>query len=534
MHALPQLLVHLSNLHFGALDICSPRARSQLATTADVRSPCSAFLLRVQRLQFTTRGWLVAGCVVLIVGGCGRPPVGGLRDSDVGRRDTRAPDVSRPDRSTRDIPTKNDIGPCVALGAICSVDSDCCPVMASSAAKCIPLGTGVKVCSVPCTTDDLQTPLVNEDTCRALESPIPSPFDLSKYVCLPVPIGIPATSQTYCVLRCEPTKGANTCPAGLACDPRSTQIVCGCYLGCSCAFTAACVYPPCTSGLDCPVFLADSCGGGAACKPGTTCLPVEADSTTTRCAQPGMCDITSGLCAPNLGGGKGVPGTPCKSDLDCLPQGRCDFERQTAAGLYARNGYCTIEGCTFAKTLPDRACPTGSICNGIRRPGGQCYKNCSQPTTDCRGDPNDQYGDYECYQWYMEYPNGRLLVPPPPSTCEPVIPCTLFQALPWLPLGCAFLGKLNGYGTSDLACRDRTTGAKVGTAIGICLQDPCPLPGCPAGGVCCNGTCCSSATTCCYGTCVDLNTDKNHCGACEKWCAAIPINQTCVAGKCVP
>lgn len=402
-------------------------------------------------------------------------------------------------------------GECITprtLGGTCAVDSDC-PVSTRGPSACIQLTTGVKVCSVVCN-------LNYSDNCSSL----------GEFICVPSGAG----SKGYCARRCEPTTGVNTCPPGLACDPRSVRVSRE-------LDNAVCVYPACSTDLDCPVFLAASCGRGQACESGAACMSVPDDETSMRCALPGVCDKGSGLCAPNLGAGSGGPGATCTSDLDCLPQGRCDFERNTTAGIYARNGYCTVEGCAFSATLTDRACPPGSTCNGRRFPGGRCYKNCVQ-MTNCRGDSNDRYGDYECYIWTWPCCPGCPCAPP--VTCEPAFPCAGFPSLisgeSSILDDCAMLGT----SATDIACRDRATGELLsGNATnGVCLARDCAYWGrtecngkcCPAGTTCCFGTCCPTGSTCCYGTCADVETDINHCGDCGKFCFA---DQKCEAGKCV-
>lgn len=57
---------------------------------------------------------------------------------------------------------------------------------------------------------------------------------------------------------------------------------------------------------------------------------------------------------------------------------------------------------------------------------------------------------------------------------------------------------------------------------------------CATGDTCSGGTCqastgCPSGTTLCNGVCVNLATDVNHCGACNTAC---PPNATCNAGVC--
>jgi hypothetical protein len=148
---------------------------------------------------------------------------------------------------------------------------------------------------------------------------------------------------------------------------------------------------------------------------------------------------------------------------------RCDRERNDpGSGVHARNGACVVEGCTFAKTLPARACPAGSTCQHLY-PGGRCFKTCNlQNAADCRGNPLDQHGDYECYAWNnLAY--GSLPVADQP-TCEPADPysCDFLGAAQ---LDCSVLGLMNGNPT-QMACRNRASGAELPphSPNGVCLD----------------------------------------------------------------
>jgi len=52
---------------------------------------------------------------------------------------------------------------------------------------------------------------------------------------------------------------------------------------------------------------------------------------------------------------------------------------------------------------------------------------------------------------------------------------------------------------------------------------------CPALPTCNSGCPCPSGQTCCNGTCTDLTTDTNNCGACGNACNS---NQLCAYGMC--
>jgi hypothetical protein len=92
-------------------------------------------------------------------------------------------------------------------------------------------------------------------------------------------------------------------------------------------------------------------------------------------------------------------GQPCTSHSECC--GSCELGKcgpGTCVTRY-RNGYCTVIGCAHAKTLQERACPSGSTCNRAY-PGGHCQKICDlAAAASCRGLAADQLGDYECRAW---------------------------------------------------------------------------------------------------------------------------------------
>ena len=135
----------------------------------------------------------------------------------------------------------------------------------------------------------------------------------------------------------------------------------------------------------------------------------------------------------------------------------CEQQRVDAGGnLHARNGYCSMQGCTFASSLPFLACPAGATCHHLR-PGGRCLKSCDMADpTGCCNHPADKHGDYECYKWNVNS------VP----TCEPAVPCDYLKPN-WL---CSLVG--DSTNSTDMACRDRTTGAKLPdqTPYGYCLD----------------------------------------------------------------
>lgn len=328
-----------------------------------------------------------------------------------------------------------DGGACVGLGGLDTATAACCPGL-----QPFLLGTGLNLCSTSCTPDDPQTPLVNEDSCP----------DLASFVCAPANPSFP--SQHLCLRRCKPAYGPSTCGAGLACHWASTSYS-------RSIDEAVCVYPRCTGGGDCPVYLSLSCTPGATAQctsvAGAFCASDELSATGGTCALAGTCHQASGLCLPHASTGQGAIGATCKDDRDCKSGMRCDRQRGVAGQLHARNGYCTLEGCAFAASLPERACPSGSVCNRLF-PGGLCFKACKLETaSDCRGNANDKHGDYDCYAW-NNLAAGNVMIADAP-TCEPAdtYPCDFFAQTK---LDCSYLGSYPGNST-QMACRDRTTGS---------------------------------------------------------------------------
>lgn len=340
-------------------------------------------------------------------------------------------------------------GGCVSMGGgTVMAGGNCCQDLVP-----IKTQTGATICSKPCTADDPATPLVNEDSCP----------DLTKYLCAPTLL-LPGAPHA-CVRRCSPKYGSKACGPHLACHWRSVSYSPG-------LDQAVCVYPGCLSGKDCPVYLDQSCSPGAvgqcAGQAGVFCAADESSASGGTCAQTGSCEAASGLCLAFPGAGSGGVGAPCKTDLDCQSGRRCDRERTVGGQLHARNGYCVLEGCAFPKTLPERACPAGSVCQRLV-PGGACFKACKlESATDCRGHAGDQRGDYECYALNNLAIGGGAIADAP--TCEPAdsYPCTLFATSK---LDCTYLGTYPSNST-QMQCRERTTGTLLpkGAPGGFCLD----------------------------------------------------------------
>jgi hypothetical protein len=160
--------------------------------------------------------------------------------------------------------------------------------------------------------------------------------------------------------------------------------------------------------------------------------------------------VASGLCdAHAVGDDTAQIGASCVGDADCASNMRCEYERQRCTGgdcvVYQRNGYCVVEGCVAAASLPIRSCPSGSTCNRSY-PGGLCQKTCDLAVaTDCRNNNADQYGDYECRDWSRVIVDGTDI----PLSDAPV--CDFGTRHSCADVDCALLGA-SGNPTS-MSCR---------------------------------------------------------------------------------
>jgi hypothetical protein len=247
--------------------------------------------------------------------------------------------------------------------------------------------------------------------------------------------------------------------------------------------TSVCAFTGCTTDDDCPVFTSTSCdttSGG--CGAGETCVAHKSGTTKGRCAKPaGDCEIYSGICGfkpPELSNSQARVGDPCADDTECDEYMICMMEYDASfiekaegmictendeccsgtckegactAGLCPikfRNGYCTIRGCTFADTLPERACPRGSACNNLWI-GGLCQKLCDVNVPgDCRGsEAGDQFGDYECRAWNRMDLAGLTVASAPVCDFGTAIRCTLLESKG----GCPLVGDVNN--STQMLCR---------------------------------------------------------------------------------
>jgi hypothetical protein len=352
------------------------------------------------------------------------------------------PDQKVPDQKV----TVPDTGPPLAgLGEGCIYAGDCDP----SAPLCVTASSskGVRVCSKTCTADDPATPLINEDDC-----PAGATCATFKYT---------TATFHYCLKDCTPSLTVNTCPTSShqACDPYSTRFT-------RTANKAVCWFPACTTGKDCPVLAAKSCGNDADC----ASVAADAYCVSGSCARPGNC-TTGGLCGPHtLGKAAAKVGDPCTGDFDCPNNGLCLFETTPsgAIGPENRNGYCSIANCSFVGTLPAFGCPTGSSCHKLYF-GGMCHKSCQlSSTTDCRNHGADKGGDYECYAWNNLSIMGVQVTTTPVCQSAATITCDSLGSS----LDCTSLGTSGNL--TNMKCRDRVTGA-VKTSLtdptGVCLDD---------------------------------------------------------------
>jgi hypothetical protein len=403
------------------------------------------------------------GLSLALTAGCSDDSV----EKDGGTDGTTNPDIgNQPDSQQPDTLKPDVLGPS-NVGEKCSQPTDC----KSGSPLCITytklfgLDTGKGICSMFCTPDDRNTPLVDEDNCPTGSkcaylgnaSTPPSPC-----------------KDCYCLKECTPSITTNPCPkgAGTTCHPTSARW--------HPSGKALCIWPACETDKDCPVQGSTTCTGDSECTSlgtGAYCYFATSTAATGTCALPGKC-TASGLCGVHTHGKSGSKvGDACTSDLDCPNNGQC-FEETTGSqyiGKHWANGYCVVAWCKHASTMSDFACPTGSGCHGLYF-GGICMKTCNLDSkTDCRNNSKDKGGDYECYAW-----NNLTLT----STGAKVSQTPLCEsAAQW---NCAALGTtkctslgLASSNKTNMNCRDRTTGVKksnIQDPTGVCLDDTASGP----------------------------------------------------------
>lgn len=369
-----------------------------------------------------------------------------------------------------------------AIGRLCRDATQC-----GRGGFCLELDDKTGVCSCPCRPDNPMT-LAIEDDCPAPQ----------RHVCASIEVAGQAGAAEVldlCMRQCDPRLGANDCVAPLSCQPASMQQ--------NPRNLAICLSLGCTTDRDCLVSTAETCQVATpACTAGGECLPERFGSATGLCVRSGRCDLASGLCAPRQAAGSfsgtARVGDPCRSDIECgasmfcaleidlstqlkaagascqrpseccsgqcLATGRCG---PGSCGVLGRNGYCTIEGCSFP-SLSAYACPAGSTCNGLY-PAGWCQRSCDpREAADCRGVPADRYGDYECRAWNrVELISGRPLTDGPVCDFGLRSSCATIAELG---LDCAQLG-LPGNPTA-MVCRalDGKVTTDPAAATGYCFD----------------------------------------------------------------
>lgn len=347
------------------------------------------------------------------------------------------------------------------------------------------------VCTCQCKPDDASTQLINEDNCP----------DQANNTCGRVTLSNGQT-KNFCFHHCDPALGKNDCEKPLSCNPRSGGSV-GIFSD------AVCFAFGCTKNSDCSVTTSTTCKTDAnpsTCPSGQECIALISGNTAGICAKPGKCDTASGLCAPRTSDFKAAAkvGDPCKDDTECAANMRCQMEfdnskyrkkenatcktnSECCSGrctsgkctkglctVSARNGYCTIAGCAFAKTLTQYACPTGATCNNFYS-GGLCMKTCSLTSkTDCRGRGTaatnpDLYGDYECYGLDALSIGGVKVAAKPVCMFGDTISCDLFGSSSTV--SCKTLGGQQN--TTKMDCRglDGTILTNKASPVGFCLDE---------------------------------------------------------------
>ena len=361
--------------------------------------------------------------------------------------------TTQSDGPTVDKPTAKDITPdkggtdYAGMGEGCTKGADC----KGKDLMCLTISStkGAGVCTFNCIKDDSKTPLVNEDNCT------------KGFRCAALTMNDKSV-KNYCLQECTPSFTKNPCPASskVTCHPSSTRYA---QVG-----QAVCFYTACQNSEDCPVFGTKSCYTDNDCKT----INKDAFCSDNLCARPGNC-TKGGICGKHTGVGSTTAkvGDVCASDLDCPENGRCIPESSkvsTSIGTYFRNGYCTVRGCMFGKVLTDFSCPAGTVCNNLYY-GGYCFKACSvNSKTDCRNNPKDKGGDYECYDWTNWTISGLKVATGPICIGASTQRCNTLGTKST----CKSLGDATN--SSNMSCRDRYTGKAKSNPrdpVGVCLDD---------------------------------------------------------------
>jgi hypothetical protein len=287
------------------------------------------------------------------------------------------------------------------------------------------------------------------------------------------------------------------------------------------------------------------------CDPGETscngaCVDLDAPigdvnhcgTCTTQCSVGQEC--VSGVCQTDCGIGEILCGNTCiKPAEDEANCGGC----AGAGGVACQTGYTCDSGicCAPGKENVDGICcnPGEINCGGsCADPDtsaahcGGCGQTCGAPSTcesgeccaagfdNCGGTPacvNKQDDPQHCGACNKACAADE--------TCQTGVCC---DADSEYNAGGICCGAVNGVPT-EVNCGGVCKNLNSVTSCGTTCGNAAP---CEPGEVCNAGVCevnCPQGQTACFGTCVDLNTNANHCGACGDPCAA---GQTCGGGQC--
>jgi hypothetical protein len=348
------------------------------------------------------------------------------------------------------------------IGRECGNNNDC------PGGSCLPTFTDGRdnrrgVCTCSCVVDNPATTLTNEDTCPGQP----------ENRCVNVPMS-GGGSLPLCLQRCSPTLGSNTCKGAIDCTLEAGRAL-------NTLGATYCLFPGCTADSDCLVTLDETCAtdGSVSCQTtGATCTPLQSGGTAGICTMPGVCDVASGICdartsKPTLFTASASVGDTCDADVDCGANMRCEREFVRSGVTHSRNGYCTIDGCSFS-SLSSAQCPTGSTCNRGYL-SGVCQRSCTLGSaTSCRGNNNDRFGDYECRDWSNLTLGGTPLSAGPVCDFGDGLSCN--EAASVDPTNvCALVGDTTN--STNMRCRDALTGADLSQsggqfpATGFCFDD---------------------------------------------------------------